>query len=965
MNNSGEVIQAIYIGIVVANFLLNTCRVVNTIALCKECLIILNNKALENKKMFIKMSCKKIYLLMLKTYCLTNDLTSGIKYGRKLLVIHQECGESSEEGQLSIYLAKLYQRQNKHVEAKELYEKALNIMIKTGDRRGESVANGYLGTVFLSLGEYVKAKEYFEKTLSIKIEIGDRKGAEAAYGNLGTVYAHLGEYINAQEYFEKALAISIERGDKMHQIVSYRNLGNVFLHLGKYKEAKVYLEKGLSISIEIGDRNGEGFLYSKLGIVLQSLGEYAKAKEVLEKSLAINKNIGDRNREAIDYANLATVFRNVGEYVKAKEHLMKALVIARKIGDRDGEASACGNLGSGFRHLGDYESAKENIEKALEIYFELGNRKGKAEAYGSLGNVFLSLGKYDKAKEHLQKALELKKEIGDKEGEATIVGNLGIAFRYLGEYGKAAECHKNALSTFQDIGELEKEFQCLLNLTCDNFSDGNIEEALPSLFTSIQRCEDLRGFLGDSDQFKLTFSDKHVFPYWILSDLLCVSGNTNEALYFSELGRARALADLISVRYSVFQEVPVKELTSVALETIMKKESNCTCLYLSYSSQYIFLWLLETSGEKHFRKLKVNDDVLQCQIARNLDELLGERFRLFCALSEEHCEDRSLLPSNDMPSPAKLSQEETLGALRLGKDKESEGAIKMNLALCYKLIIAPVADLLEESEIIIVPDRSLYKVPFAALPDENGQYLSDIFKIRIVPSLTTLKLIQDSPAGYHSQTGALIVSNPDVGRVRYKGKIETVSRLPCAEKEAAMIGRLLDVQPLLGEQATKQAVLERLNSVSLIHLAAHGDSDTGEIALAPKRPTSRRIPQEEDYLLKMSDISKVQLRAQLVVLSCCHSGRGQIRAEGVVGIARAFLGSGARSVLVALWALEDSATEQFMHRFYEHLFRGESASECLHEAMKWMRGNGFSDVTQWAPFMLIGDNVTFDFKKQM
>ena len=98
-----------------------------------------------------------------------------------------------------------------------------------------------------------------------------------------------------------------------------------------------------------------------------------------------------------------------------------------------------------------------------------------------------------------------------------------------------------------------------------------------------------------------------------------------------------------------------------------------------------------------------------------------------------------------------------------------------------------------------------------------------------------------------------------------------------------------------------------------------------------------------------------------MVLSCCHSGQGKVREEGVVGIARAFLGSGARSVLVALWAIQDIATEQFMNCFYDHLVRGESASESLHQTMKWMRNNGYSDVTQWAPFMLIGDDVTFHF----
>ena len=121
--------------------------------------------------------------------------------------------------------------------------------------------------------------------------------------------------------------------------------------------------------------------------------------------------------------------------------------------------------------------------------------------------------------------------------------------------------------------------------------------------------------------------------------------------------------------------------------------------------------------------------------------------------------------------------------------------------------------------------------------------------------------------------------------------------------------------------------------MSLIHFAAHGNAERGQIALSPVGPPDR-IPEEEDYLLTVSDIAQVQMRAKLVVLSCCHSARGQIRAEGVIGIARAFLGSGARSVLVALWAISDKATEELMCRFYENLVDGESASESLHQAMK-------------------------------
>ena len=50
-----------------------------------------------------------------------------------------------------------------------------------------------------------------------------------------------------------------------------------------------------------------------------------------------------------------------------------------------------------------------------------------------------------------------------------------------------------------------------------------------------------------------------------------------------------------------------------------------------------------------------------------------------------------------------------------------------------------------------------------------------------------------------------------------------------------------------------------------------------------------------------------------------------------------------------------------MSRFYEHLVAGESAGESHHQAMKWMRNNGYTKVSEWVPFMLIEDDITFDF----
>ena len=482
---------------------------------------------------------------------------------------------------------------------------------------------------------------------------------------------------------------------------------------------------------------------------------------------------------------------------------------------------------------------------------------------------------------------------------------------------------------------------------------GSITElVLRNLYESIQKCEEMHDFFRVKDQFKISFFDEHVSPYLLLCRLLTARGSYCEALHVAELGRSRALADILSDKYSVEKEVSVNPQSWVAVENIMSKNVPGSCLYVSCFHANMRFWILKPNKTIVFRQTKLKESA--AKVFEN------QRFGGPQNLREEHCEDRSLFSSylSSLPS-CKPSQDDTFATLRLIEEEkhETHDSEALTLADGYNIIVAPVVDLLQESEIIIIPDPLLYPIPFPALKNDNGKYLSDTFRIRIVPSLTTLRLIQQSPADYHSKTGALVIGEPGVSDVYYQGKRLQLCPLPGARMEAEMIGRLLGVEPLLGKDATKRAVLERMHSVSLIHFAAHGYEERGEIALSPLSQCG--TPHEVDYLLTMAEISQVRLTAKLVVLSCCHSASGQVRAEGVVGIARAFLASGARAVLAALWAVEDKATMQFMTHFYEHLVRGESASESLHQAMKRMRENRFSDVEQWAPFMLIGDDVRF------
>ena len=254
---------------------------------------------------------------------------------------------------------------------------------------------------------------------------------------------------------------------------------------------------------------------------------------------------------------------------------------------------------------------------------------------------------------------------------------------------------------------------------------------------------------------------------------------------------------------------------------------------------------------------------------------------------------------------------------------------------------------------VIVPDGALCFTPWAAIIES--------LRIRTVPSLTSYQLISSVPEGHHKTTGALLVGNPCLDQLNLK---ETKPALTFAQKEVEMIASVLKTSPLTGCDATKAEVIKQMSSVGLIHIAAHGNKDTGEILLSPNPGWTSKFPRKEDFILEMADVQAANLRARLVVLSCCHTGRGKIlKGEGVVGMARAFLAAGARCVSISPWAIDDEATMVFMKTFYQHLKEGKTVSAAIYQTMKFLReSENFSEMRYWAPFQLIGDDVKIEFE---
>jgi len=96
-----------------------------------------------------------------------------------------------------------------------------------------------------------------------------------------------------------------------------------------------------------------------------------------------------------------------------------------------------------------------------------------------------------------------------------------------------------------------------------------------------------------------------------------------------------------------------------------------------------------------------------------------------------------------------------------------------------------------------------------------------------------------------------------------------------------------------------------------------------------------------------------------VVLSACNSGRGEILAEGVVGLARAFLFAVAAATVVSLWSVDDGSKAALMKQMYKHLEDGRTTAQALQLAMLHLlfHGSRWSRPLYWAAFLMVGANA--------
>jgi CHAT domain-containing protein/tetratricopeptide (TPR) repeat protein len=764
----------------------------------------------------------------------------------------------------------------------------------------------------------------WQQALTIYRATKDRRSEGNTLGNLGMTYGDLGNYDKAIRYAEQSLEIAREIKNRVGEGNALGNLGNAYHLTGNYTKAIEYQEESLLIDRENKDREGEGRALSNAGLTYNALGNYPKAIVYYEQSLLIAREFKDRRGEGNTLGNLGITYSSLGNYPKAIEFQEKSLAIARELKDRMGEGQSLGSLGNAYFALGNYPKVIEYQEKSLAIKQEIKDRPGEGLSLGNLGNVYYVMGNYPKAIEYQKQGLVIARELKDRQGEGRSLANIGLTYASLSDYVKAAEYQKQGIAIAREIKDRNLEGLALNNLGKTLLDMNLLKEAESTLQAAISIQESLR--TGLTDLNKVSIADTQKNSYANLQQVLIAQKQPEAALEIAERGRARAFIELLASRRQTQSNGEIQALAQAPrisqIRQVAQAQNATMVEYSLIGGKLLYIWVIKPKGEVVFRSVPIDPAQPLRKLVTNGRNEIGVRASIQIG-----------------------------SAISIAPVAPTE-VIQANLRKLHQLLIEPIAQDLPtdpNQQVIFLPQGELFLVPFAALPNAQGQQLIEKHTLSTAPSIQTLEFTRALTQRSKKQGDVLIVGDPQMPKLAGK----QLAPLPGARQEAIVIGQLLKTTPLLGEQATKPVVLKQMQSAKILHFATHGLLDTvqgdipGAIALAPSGNDNGLLSASEIFDLKLNN-------ADLVVLSACDTGRGDITGDGVIGLSRSFVAAGAPSVLVSLWAVDDGSTSELMAEFYRQLQSQPNKAQALRQAMLKIRKQKPSPF-YWAAFTLIGE----------
>jgi CHAT domain-containing protein/Tfp pilus assembly protein PilF len=898
--------------------------------------------------------------------------------------------------------------------ALEFFEESLRLSRAVPDRNLEATTLNNVGSVYILMGDPRKAQDYALQARELKREVGDRQGEMTALSNLAAVYAAQGETHQAVEALSETLPLRRKLHDQRGEANTLLNMATAEVQLGELDKALESFRESLPLSRAVGDRRGEARTLANLGALYMAFGTPQEALTTLQEVAPISRDLKDRHLEESVLTNIARSYLQLGEAQPALDYSTQALAIQKQISDQRGEGHAMGTIGRVYAFMGESQKALELYQKALPLLDSSKDRAGEADILHSTSELYVKSGDLKAALAVSEKALGLCREIDDKRRLAVSLVNIGSVYLALGEKEKASESLNQALEQLTALGDRLQESRALYYLARVENNSGKWEHAREYLDRALEIDEQIRAAVIGPElrsSFFSTVLDQYELRVDILMHLHQLhpkQGYDVQAFETSERARARSLLDLLSeakvgLRQGIDPALLGRERMLTAqlhakterqIQLLAKQDPRAAAVEQEIrvlTTQYQEAEAKILAASPRYAAFAQPQPLTLAELRRNyldagtllLEYAPGDARSFVWAVT------RTTFHAFELPKRSVL---ETLarGAYQgvTAVDEASAGSAGPALQELSRTLLGPVASLLGTKKLVIVAAGALQYVPFVALPSPASpeEPLVAGHEIVNLPSASTIAFIRRERAmGARASKVLAIFADPvfsaddprvsgaqsaqakplETGAERGPSGFDQAkfNRLPFTRKEAQDILELVkpsDRLSALDFDASRSNVTKAgLNQYRFVHIASHGllNSLHPELSGLVLSMVDRAGKPQDGYL-QTTDVYNLSLNADLVVLSACQTALGQeVRGEGLVGLARAFMYAGAPRVVASLWTVPDVSTSELMTRFYRAmLVQNLRPAAALREAqLSIWKEHRWARPYYWAAFTLQGE----------
>jgi CHAT domain-containing protein len=798
--------------------------------------------------------------------------------------------------------------------------------------------------------------------------------------NIGNIYYRLDRYKQSLAHYDRADHVFALAGDDTQRAFVDFNRANVMTEMDRHAEA-----------LDLAERAAAGFQRASRPAFaaeacfhvayLQFLrGHYNEALAAYQEARDQLSALGSNLRVAWCDEEITEVLLALNAFDDAAESAAAARAEFTKCG-MPYEAAQAGVVHA-LARMGQrqFDAAHRDLAEARRVFAERDNRATVATVDAYLAELALRRGDLQEAERCAGAALRVfsRQRLATRAAYARLLA--ARAAYEQRNLTKAARLSRHALAAVEGLFAPALVYQCHHLIGCVERARKRRKPALNRFRHAVAAIEQVRGGIV-ADEFKATFlRDKmHVYEDAIAACLDDGDGALiTEAFRLVESSKSRALADLMA-RYARESE-GATTLKAASRERLAKLLEDLNW----YSSQ---AGLAEDKGDQRsaeiadryrqtvarierqiarlFRRLELESPAFaelqhmpSITVAELSDTLRADETAVEYFVTGEHVS--AFVVTRDglrvaRRFAAKHDVERLLAALRFQLEKFNYGSAYVEahfgqlrraahdrLSALYDHLFAPLASLVTTSKLIVIPHGELHYVPFHALKMAD-RYLIEDYEISYAPSASVLKLCRERSA--RAATSAARDGGHD-GRMVALGLAE--SGTPSIEDEIRQLAQLFPgAVTLTGDQATRANLFKAAPQARFLHLASHGFFRRDNPMFSFLKLADAR--------LNFYSLLDLQLNAELVTLSACHTGVNKVfPGDELHGLMRGFLYAGAPSVVASLWAVSDQSTTELMREMYAGIGKGVGKRAALRRAQLTIKDN-YGHPYYWAPFVLMGD----------